>query len=215
MPEGRLRPPVDHTRTKGTFSLDGQTHDVDNNVWVIGDERVCVIIDAPHDVAKIRELVAGRKVHAILATHAHDDHIRVAPELAKAVHAPVFLHSDDLPLWKLTHPERKPDQVLTDRQMFPVGVAADLQVMHTPGHSPGSVCLYCPDLGAVFTGDTLFAGGPGATGRSYSDFGTITSSIRDRLFSLPERTRVHPGHGDSTTIGAVKPHFDEWVARGY
>jgi len=209
-----MRIRVDHTTTKGTFSLDGQTHDVDNNVWVIGDERVCAIIDAPHDVEKIRGLVAGRRVHAILATHAHDDHIRVAPELADAVQAPVFLHSDDLPLWRATHPEREPDKLLRDRQRFTIGVA-DLQVMHTPGHTPGSICLYSPDIGTVFTGDTLFAGGPGATGRSYSDFGTIMSSIQDRLFLLPERTRVHPGHGDSTTIGAVKPHFDEWLARGY
>ncbi|GAB2764401.1 hypothetical protein GCM10027174_46150 [Salinifilum aidingensis] len=82
-------------------------------------------------------------------------------------------------------------------------------------HSPGSVCLYCPDLGTVFTGDTLFAGGPGATGRSFSDFGTITASIRDRLLTLPSSTRVRPGHGPSTTIGEVVPHFDEWVARGY
>ncbi len=86
--------------------------------------------------------------------------------------------------------------------------------MHTPGHSPGSVCFRVADLGLVFTGDTLFAGGPGATGRSFSDFPTIIESIRTRLLVLPPETLVHPGHGDDTTIGAEAPHLQEWIARG-
>ncbi|MDR7303853.1 MBL fold metallo-hydrolase [Haloactinomyces albus] len=209
-----MRARIDHTTTSGTFSLDGETHAVENNVWVLGNDRECVVIDAPHDVAAIRRLIGGRRVRAILATHAHDDHVQVAPKLAEVVGAPVFLHSDDLPLWHLTHPSHRPDHELTDRQMLTVG-RVDLQVLHTPGHTPGAVCLYCPDRGVVFTGDTLFAGGPGATGRSYSDFGVITQSIRDRLLALPERTAVHPGHGPSATIGEVKPHLDEWIARGF
>ncbi|MCX2730215.1 MBL fold metallo-hydrolase [Saccharopolyspora sp. NFXS83] len=205
---------IDHGTTTGKFSLDGEVHEVTNNAWVVGDEHECVVIDVPHDPDAVRELVAGRKVCAVLATHAHDDHVRLAPEFADAVGAPLYLHPHDLPLWRLTHPERMPDHGLADRQQIAVGRAA-LQVVHTPGHSPGSVCLYCPDLGTVFTGDTLFAGGPGATGRSFSDFRTITKSIRERLLVLPDRTRVRPGHGEGTTIGAVKPHFDAWVARGY
>jgi glyoxylase-like metal-dependent hydrolase (beta-lactamase superfamily II) len=205
---------IDHTTTSGSFSLDGQTFEVDNNVWVVGDDQECVVIDAPHDVAEIRRLIGDRTVLAILATHAHDDHVRKAPELSEAVGAPVFLHPDDMPLWRLTHPDRKPDRELADRQVF--GVAGvGLQVLHTPGHAPGAVCLYSVDLGVVFTGDTLFAGGPGATGRSYSDFGVIVQSIQDRLLTLPEPTAVHPGHGESTTIGDVKPHFGEWIARGH
>ncbi|MDR7303232.1 MBL fold metallo-hydrolase [Haloactinomyces albus] len=195
---------IEHTTTSGTFSLDGQTHEVDNNVWVIGDDRECVVIDAPHDAEEIRRLVGQRAVLAILATHAHDDHVRVAPELARLVGAPVFLHPDDLVLWQLTHPDREPDRGLTDGQV--VGVAGTgLQVLHTPGHAPGAVCLYAADLGVVFTGDTLFSGGPGATGRSYSDYTTIVESIRDRLLTLPDETVVHPGHGPSTTIGTEKP----------
>lgn len=205
---------IDHTTTSGTFSLDGQTFDVDNNAWVVGDDAECVVIDVPHDPAAVQELIAGRKVLAILATHAHDDHVRKAPELAEAVGAPIFLHPDDLVLWRLTHPDREPERKLADRQV--VGVAGTgLQVLHTPGHAPGSVCLYSADLGAVFTGDTLFAGGPGATGRSYSDFAVLTESIRDRLLTLPEVTRVLPGHGETTTVGEVLPHFEDWVARGY
>ncbi|GAB2764385.1 MBL fold metallo-hydrolase [Salinifilum aidingensis] len=205
---------IDHATTQGKFSLDGEVHDVENNAWVVGDDQTCMVIDVPHDVETIRELIAGRTVLAILATHAHDDHVAVALQLADAVGAPVHLHPADLPVWELTHPEEKPHGELADGQRVALN-RAEIQVIHTPGHSPGSVCLYCPDLGTVFTGDTLFAGGPGATGRSFSDFGTITASIRDRLLTLPSSTRVRPGHGPSTTIGEVVPHFDEWVARGY
>ena len=86
-------------------------------------------------------------------------------------------------------------------------------MLHTPGHSPGAVCFRVADLGLVFTGDTLFAGGPGATGRSFSDFPTIVESIRERLLTLPADTVVHTGHGDSTTIGAEAPHLPEWLDR--
>ncbi|WP_174537223.1 MBL fold metallo-hydrolase [Micromonospora chalcea] len=205
---------VDHAVTSGTFSLDGQTFDVDNNVWVIGDDAECVVLDAPHDVAAIRKVIGDRRVVAIVATHAHDDHVRVAPELARATGAPVLLHPADRVLWDMVHPDTAPDGELTDGQTITVG-ATTLRVLHTPGHSPGACSLYAPDLGAVFTGDTLFAGGPGATGRSYSDFGTIVESIRTRLLTLPPETVVHTGHGDDTTIGAEAPHLDEWIARGH
>lgn len=197
---------IDHTTTSGTFSLDGQTHEVENNVWVVGDDTECVVIDAPHDTEAIRTLVAGRRVHAILATHAHDDHVRVAPELATAVDAPVWLHPDDLVLWRMTHPAHEPHGALTDGQEIPVA-GITLRVLHTPGHAPGSVCLYAPELSAVFTGDTLFAGGPGATGRSYSDFDVIVESIRTRLLTLPDETTVHTGHGPTTTIAAERPNL--------
>ncbi|MEV5821130.1 MBL fold metallo-hydrolase [Micromonospora harpali] len=205
---------VDHTVTSGTFSLDGQTFDVDNNVWVIGDDSECVVVDAPHDVDAILRTVGGRRVVAILATHAHDDHVRVAPQLARATGAPVLLHPDDRVLWDMVHPDVAPDGELRDGATVEVA-GTELRVLHTPGHSPGACSLHAPQLGVVFTGDTLFAGGPGATGRSYSDFGTIIESIRTRLFTLPPETVVHTGHGDSTTIGAEEPHLAQWLARGH
>jgi hydroxyacylglutathione hydrolase len=205
---------IDHAVTSGTFSLDGQTFDVDNNVWVLGDDSECVVIDAPHDVETIRGVVDGRRTLAILATHGHDDHVRVAPELSKALDAPVLLHPDDLVLWRMTHPDREPDGTLADGQRVPVA-GTTLTVLHTPGHAPGAVCFSAPDLHAVFTGDTLFAGGPGATGRSYSDFDVIVESIRTRLLPLPEDTTVYTGHGETTTIGAERPHLDEWIRRGH
>ena len=190
---------VDHGVTSGTFSLDGQTFEVDNNVWVVGDDAECIVIDAPHSVPEILKIVGGRKVTAIVLTHAHDDHARVAPEFAAETGAPLFLHPADEPLWQLVHPGVPMPLPLADGQQ--IGV---LQVLHTPGHSPGAVCLYAPDLGCVFTGDTLFYGGPGATGRSFSDYDTIVASIRAKLFVLPTATVVHTGHGQDTLIASER-----------
>lgn len=200
---------VDHGVTSGTFSLDGETFEVDNNVWVVGDDAECVVIDAPHSVDGILGVVGARRVKAIVCTHAHDDHVRVAPELRERTVAPILLHPDDRPLWELTHggpddPEAVLwDADLTDGQVLTVG-GTSLHVLHTPGHAPGAVCLYAPDLGRVFTGDTLFHGGPGATGRSHSDAGTLAESIRAKLFALPDETIVHTGHGQDTTVGAER-----------
>ena len=200
---------IDHTAVSGTFSLDGETFDVDNNVWVIGDDTECIVIDSPHSVDGILAVVADRKVKAIVCTHAHDDHVRVAPALRAETAAPILLHPDDRPLWELTHGGPGDanavlwDADLTDGQTLTIG-GTTLHVLHTPGHAPGAVCLYAPDLGCVFTGDTLFHGGPGATGRSYSDRATLEASIRAKLFALPADTIVHTGHGEDTTIGAEK-----------
>ncbi len=202
---------VDHAVSGGTFSLDGQTFEVDNNIWVVGDDAECVVIDAPHSVDDIMAVVGDRRVKAILLTHAHDDHCRVAPALRERVNggsgAPIMLHPDDRPLWELTH-VRDGEGHLWDVDLadgFEIGVGGTtLRAIHTPGHAPGAVCFHAPDLGCVFTGDTLFQGGPGATGRSYSDADQIKDSIRARLFVLPDETVVHTGHGDDTTIGAEK-----------
>ena len=102
---------------------------------------------------------------------------------------------------------------IRDRRITIAGV--EMEVLHTPGHSPGAVCFYVPALGILFSGDTLFAGGPGATGRSFSDFGQIIQSITDQLLVLPQDTKVLTGHGDATTIGAEAPHRQEWIDRGH
>ncbi|MET9850691.1 MBL fold metallo-hydrolase [Streptomyces ossamyceticus] len=205
---------IEHLVTSGTFSLDGGTWDVDNNVWIVGDDHEVVVIDAAHDADAIAEAVGDRRLTAIVCTHAHNDHIDAAPALAGRTGAPIWLHPDDLPLWKQTHPERAPDGELADGQVLTVA-GVELTVLHTPGHAPGAVCLYAPDLAALFSGDTLFAGGPGATGRSYSDFPTIVGSIRDRLLTLPGDTVVHTGHGGTTTIATEAPHLQEWLDRGF
>ena len=204
---------IDHAVTSGTFSLDGETFDVDNNVWVVGDDDECIVIDAPHDVATILSVIGSRRVIAIVCTHAHDDHVRYAPELADATAAPILLHPADKVIWDLTHSERQPDGALAGGQVITVG-GTEVRVLHTPGHAPGAICLYVPELGVLFSGDTLFAGGPGATGRSFSDFGTLTGSIREQLLVLPRNTIVHTGHGDSTTLAEAFDNIDDWIARG-
>ena len=180
----------------------------------MGNDAQCVVIDAPHDVERILAAVGDRELVAIVCTHAHDDHVRVAPELSERTGAPVLLHPDDLPVWRLTHPDREPDAELADGQEIEVA-GTRLTVLHTPGHAPGACCLYCPELGVLFSGDTLFAGGPGATGRSFSDFPTIIASLRGLFDRLPSDTIVHTGHGDSTTLGAEQPHLSEWIDRGH
>ncbi|MFB7230035.1 MBL fold metallo-hydrolase [Streptomyces fimicarius] len=205
---------IDHLVTSGTFALDGGEWDVDNNVWLVGDDTEAIVIDAAHDPAAIEAALGGRTLRAIVCTHAHNDHIDAAPALAAATGAPILLHPDDLPLWQQTHPEHTPDGTLADGQELTVA-GTTLTVLHTPGHAPGAVCLYAPGLGTVFTGDTLFQGGPGATGRSFSSFPTIIDSIRDRLLTLPGDTAVRTGHGDPTTIGAEAPQLDDWIKRGH
>lgn len=203
---------MDRVVTSGTFSLDGGTWEVENNVWVIGDDAEVVVVDAAHSAEPIIAAVGDRRVVAVLCTHGHDDHVTVAPQLGEQLDAPVLLHPADEVLWSMTHPGVDHGE-LTDGQRIQVA-GTEIQVLHTPGHSPGSSCLYLPEAGVLCTGDTLFAGGPGATGRSYSDFPTIIGSIRDRLFALPEQTRVLTGHGDGTTIGTEAPNLAEWIANG-
>ncbi|GAA0230720.1 MBL fold metallo-hydrolase [Cryptosporangium japonicum] len=205
---------VDRIVTSGIFALDGGEWEVDNNVWIVGDDSECLVIDAPHEADAIAAAVGGRTVTAIACTHAHNDHVNAAVELASYVGAPILLNPADRELWEMVYPDRAPDGALTDGQELSVA-GVTLEVLATPGHAPGAVCFYAPSLGALFSGDTLFSGGPGATGRSFSDFPTIIDSIRGRLLSLPPETVVHTGHGDTTTIGAEAPHLQEWIDRGH
>ncbi len=204
---------VENLVTSGTFSLDGGTWDVDNNVWIVGDDSEVIVIDPAHDPAAVQAAVGDRKTLAVLLTHGHDDHIRAAVETAQLLGAPIHLNPADRMLWDTVYAEA-PDGEISDGDVFAVA-GAELIAKHTPGHSPGSTCFVAPALGAVFSGDTLFQGGPGATGRSFSSFDTIIESIRATLLSLPSDTLVYTGHGGSTTIGAEAPNLDEWIARGH
>ena len=203
---------IDLVVTSGVFALDGAEFQVDDNIWIVGSDDEVVVIDAGHDHESILAGVGRRKVTTIVLTHGHNDHINSARALAEACGAPIAMHPDDRMLWDELYPDAAPDLELNDGDTL--GVAGTtLQVIHTPGHTPGGICLYDGD-GHLFAGDTLFQAGPGATGRKYSDFDTIIDSIRSRLLTLPPGTTVYTGHGDTTTIGAEAPHLQEWIERG-
>lgn len=201
---------IDKVITSGTFELDGGSWEVDNNVWIVGDDSECIVLDAGHDAAPILEAIGDRRLVAVVCTHAHNDHVNAAAEVADAKQAPIWVHPEEAPLWQMTYPDRAPDGALAHGQVISVA-GIELTVLHTPGHAPGACCLHAPELGVVFTGDTLFNGGPGATGRSYSDYPTIVTSIIEKLLALPPETVVHTGHGDDTSIGAEAPHQQEWL----
>ena len=199
---------IDLVRTSGVFSLDGEEFDVENNVWVVGDDDEVIVVDAAHDAGPVVEAVGGRTVRLIACTHGHNDHVNAAVALADATGAPIGLHHDDRMLWDVVHPGRGPDVDLAGVPTVEVA-GTGVVLLHTPGHSPGGVCLHLPTEQVVFSGDTLFEGGPGATGRSYSDRATLVASIRAALLVLPAETVVHTGHGPSTTIGAEAPGIGE------
>ena len=194
---------IELVTTDGIFALDGGAWEVTNNIWIVGDDTEVIVFDAAHDHRPIVDAIHGRRVAAIVLTHGHNDHVNAAVPLRDAVDAPIMLHTADRMLWDVVWPSDAPDRDLTSGASLRAG-GHDITVLHTPGHSPGCCSFHDAAAEVAFTGDTLFCGGPGATGRSFSDEPTILRSIRDRLLSLPDHTIVHTGHGESTTIGAER-----------
>lgn len=166
-----------------------------------------VIVDAAAEADRILAACDGLAVEAILTTHGHWDHMQVLDEVKDTLGVAWLMHPADVEI-----AGRVPDEPLSHGREFVVGEIA-LHALHTPGHTPGSVSFVLEPV--VFSGDTLFPGGPGATRWEYSSFGQIMDSVEQHLFTLPEPTLVYPGHGAETTIGAEKPHAAEWRSRGW
>lgn len=186
----------------------------ENNVWLVGDDGEVIVVDPAHDAEAVAAKVASRRVAQIVLTHGHWDHIRAVQEFAAlAGFPPIRLNEADRFLWEEEHPGAEFEPLVDGERLGVAGV--ELEVRHTPGHTPGSCSLVVEALACVFSGDTLFEGGPGATRWGYSDFDQIIASITDRLFVLPDSTDVHTGHGPSTTIGTERPARAEWIARGW
>ncbi len=182
------------------------------NAWVIGDDEEVIVIDPGEDADSVLELVGEREILAVICTHGHARHIAAAVEIAERDEAPVALHRFDRLLWRSVHHD-VPDIEMDDGGRFDVA-DVQLEVIHTGGHTPGSVSLYCEGLEAVFTGDALTATGPVPHEGLYTDFPGQLNAIGERLLDLPLRTRVLPGHGEESTIGDAAKLFDGWVAAG-
>jgi glyoxylase-like metal-dependent hydrolase (beta-lactamase superfamily II) len=181
----------------------------DNNVYILIDpvSRASVLFDAPTDAPRILRELEGTSLKAILMTHTDGDHVQALDEVRQATGAPVGVHPLDASRLPGT-----PDFELEDGQKLEYD-GIRLQVRHTPGHTPGSACFITEGL--VIAGDTLFPGGPGNTHGDPKAFTQIIEAIRDKLFVLPDDTKVYPGHGKSTTIGEERPHLQEWIDRGW
>ena len=190
-----------------------QVSSKDTNAWIIGDDEEVIVIDPGRDPAGVLGAVGDREVVAVICTHGHPDHVAAALEVAEADEAPVALHPRDRLLWRDSYPQHDAEIEMADGGIFEVA-DVQLEVIHAPGHTPGSVCLYCEDLGAVFTGHTLTAGGPVPHDGEFPDFARQLTAIGEYLLALPGSTRVLPGDGEETTIADVEKHFDEWVSTG-
>jgi glyoxylase-like metal-dependent hydrolase (beta-lactamase superfamily II) len=203
---------IEQVVTSGEITEDGNLYPMENNTWVIGDNDEVIVVDPGHNAAAVLEAVDDREVVAVICTHGHPDHVAAAIEVAERDEAPVALHPKDLLFWRETHDE-DPDIEMADGGVFEVADVA-LEVIHTPGHSPGSVCLYCEDLGVVFSGDVLLATGLGRYCGEYPDFPGQVSAVGEYLLTLPPDTRVLPGHGEETTVADAEKRFDSWVSAG-
>jgi len=185
----------------------------DRNAWVIGDDDEVVVIDPGEDADAVLERVGEREILAVICTHGHESHVAAAPEVAGRDDAPVALHPKDLLAWREAHGEADPEIEMEEGGSFEVA-GVTLEVLHTPGHTPGSVSIYCDDLGVVFSGDTLLADGPCPHAGEFPDFAAQLSAIGSELLTLPGATRVLPGHGEEITIAAAEKSFDAWVTAG-
>ena len=182
---------------------------MDNNVFVLRctETGEAVLVDAANEAERILGMAKELNVGRVITTHGHWDHIQAVPQVREAGYRVAVSAADAgmLPGY---------DDIIEDDTTLEVG-RLRLRTMLTPGHTPGSICFRLEGQPLLFSGDTLFPGGPGNTERDPERFATILRSIESRLFPQGDDVQVLPGHGDDTTIGTEKPHFDEWAERGW
>jgi len=190
--------------------IEGVTGDV--NAWIVGDDEEVIVIDPGSAASEVLGAVGEREILAVICTHGHPSHIAAAIEVAERDEAPVALHRADRLLWRTEH-GGEPEIEMADGGRFDVA-DVQLEVIHTGGHTPGSVSLYCEGLEVVFTGDALAANGPVGHEGLFVNFPAQLTAIGERLLDLPASTRVLPGHGEESTIGDAAKRFADWVSAG-
>lgn len=182
---------------------------LDNNVYIIQCKNTgnALLIDAANEHEKLKSLAENLGVNQVVETHGHFDHIGAVSQLREAGCVVKVSREDSsmLPSY---------DLIIKDDEIIKVG-NLEVKAIHTPGHTPGSMCFELIGTNLLFTGDTLFPGGPGATHFPGGDFKTIIKSITERIFTYPENTIILPGHGKFTTIAKERPHLPEWIERGW
>jgi glyoxylase-like metal-dependent hydrolase (beta-lactamase superfamily II) len=183
-----------------------------SNSWIVGDDEEVIVIDAGTDADAVLEAVGDREILAVICTHGHAGHCGAALAVAERDEAPIALHPSDRREWRDVH-DSAPDIEMEDGGQFEVA-GVTLEVLHAPGHSRGSVCLYCDELGVVFTGDVISDTGPVPREDGYPNWGRQLDAIGAQVLTLPAHTRILPGHGDEFTVAVAEKRFDGWVAAG-
>ncbi|POM24859.1 putative metallo-hydrolase [Actinomadura rubteroloni] len=226
---------IDQVVTSGTTAVEDTEHDVENNTYLVGDDDEVIVIDPGFDAEAVLKAVGDREVMAVILTDGNEHHLATALEVAAAGEededdwAPIALHRSDRLLWRdyfgrLAKSEEdeddakalrsvEPDIWLEDGGVFEIA-DAQLEIVHTPGHTPGSVSVISEQLGVLFSGDTLHRGRPGSVGGVFDDLRKQLNSIGALLTPLPKDLRVLPGQGEETTVGEEDARWDTWGALG-
>ncbi len=183
------------------------------NTWIIGDDDEVIVIDPGETAGAVLPVIGEREVLAVICTHGHARHVAAAFDVAERDEAPVALHDADRLAWREAHPGKEPDIRMENGGVFEVADVA-LEVIHAPGHSPGSIGLYCEELGVLFSGDVVSASGPVPHDGGFEDFPRQVSSIGASVLTLDGDTRILAGHGEETTVATAERRFDSWVTAG-
>jgi glyoxylase-like metal-dependent hydrolase (beta-lactamase superfamily II) len=204
---------IDRLVSPGVIAPGDSSPGRESNTWVVGDDEEVIVVDPGTDAAAVLAATADREILAVICTHGHASHVAAALDVAARDESPVALNPKDLLPWREAHSGEDPEIEMEDGGIFEVSDVA-LEVLHAPGHSPGSVCLYSENLGVVFSGDVLLASGPSPHAGEFTNFSAQLSAIGEHILTLPAETRVLPGHGAETTVAAAEKRFDSWVAAG-
>jgi glyoxylase-like metal-dependent hydrolase (beta-lactamase superfamily II) len=204
---------IERVVSPGATTPAGVGHGRESNAWIVGDDEEVIVVDPGTDPALVLAATVGREILAVICTHGHADHVAAALEVAARDEAQVALHPKDVLLWREAHGRNDPEIEMEDGGIFGVADVA-LEVIHSPGHTPGSVCFYCEELEVVFSGDVLLADGPTPHDGHFPNFSAQLSAIGEHILTLPDNTRVLPGHGEEITVAAAEKRFDSWVSAG-